>query len=111
MGDNDQEFGPRLRELREQVGLTQAQLGEKVGVGWLAVSRWENGTREPGWGYIKSLADALGVSCEAFRQPAANREPSKPGRPLRTKAETQEHKPKRSRGRPRREKARRERRA
>jgi len=100
MGESEQEFGRRLRELREQAGLTQAQLGEKIGVGWLAVSRWENGTREPGWGNVKALADALGVSCEAFRQPAADRAPSKPGRPTKPRVKAEAEKPKRPRGRP-----------
>ena len=33
----------RLRELREQAGLTQAELAEKIGVGQRQVSKIENG--------------------------------------------------------------------
>ncbi|WP_182347805.1 helix-turn-helix transcriptional regulator [Tomitella gaofuii] len=33
----------RLRELREQAGLTQAQLAERIGVGQRQVSKIENG--------------------------------------------------------------------
>lgn len=76
-------FGGRLRELREAAGLTQQQLAERVGCRWLAVSRWERGEREPGWGQVNALCEALGVSCEEFRRPPAEREPAGPGRPRR----------------------------
>lgn len=36
----------RLRELREQAGLTQAELAEKIGVGQRQVSKIENGDIE-----------------------------------------------------------------
>jgi transcriptional regulator with XRE-family HTH domain len=92
-------FPGRLRELREQAGLTQQELGERVGVTWEAISRWERGTREPSWSNVVALANALGVSCDAFRQePAAAPEPQR-GRPR--KAVPPERAPKRPRGRPR----------
>ena len=37
----------RLKELRLQHGLTQAQLGEKVGVKQNTFTNWENGKRTP----------------------------------------------------------------
>jgi transcriptional regulator with XRE-family HTH domain len=81
-------FGPRLRSLREAVGLTQQQLADRVGVKWESVSRWERGTREPSWGNVLALGKALGVPCTAFQGEEgeqATKAPAgaqrKPGRP------------------------------
>jgi transcriptional regulator with XRE-family HTH domain len=75
-------FGARLRELREKAGLTQEDLAERAGVKRGAVARWESGAREPSWGNIVALADALGVSTEAFREePDEPPEKRKAGRP------------------------------
>ena len=35
--------GHELKALRQQMGLTQAELGEKLGVPWNTVARWEQG--------------------------------------------------------------------
>lgn len=35
--------GPLLREIRKASGLTQRQMGSKLGVGRFTVSRWETG--------------------------------------------------------------------
>ncbi len=37
-----------LASLREGMGLTQEQLGERIGVHKLTISRWERGTLRPG---------------------------------------------------------------
>ncbi|TVQ77235.1 MAG: XRE family transcriptional regulator [Phycisphaeraceae bacterium] len=47
-----------IRTLREALGMTQAALGEKIGVDKLTVSRWERGTMTPSAGAVKKL-DAL----------------------------------------------------
>jgi transcriptional regulator with XRE-family HTH domain len=60
-------FAERLRELREAAGLTQAALADASGLSLGAVRNYEQGIREPYWSAIFKLADALGVSCEAFR--------------------------------------------
>jgi transcriptional regulator with XRE-family HTH domain len=93
-------IGGRLRELREQKGLTQSQLAELVGVKRDAIARWEADVREPGWSNAVALADALGVSTEEFRKTPAAAAPRRPGRPPRASAEPTEA-PKRTRGRPR----------
>lgn len=54
--------GPAIKRLREARGLTQAELGEKVGVGSKAVSKWENARGLPDVSLIEPLAEALGVS-------------------------------------------------
>ena len=96
-------FPGRLRELREQAALTQQQLGERVGVTWEAVSRWERGTREPSWSNVVALAKALGVECTVFLQQPAARPPARPGRPRKVPPEAAgQQQAKRPRGRPRR---------
>jgi transcriptional regulator with XRE-family HTH domain len=92
-------YGGRLRELREGAGLTREQLAERAGVSARGVTQWERDEREPGWSNVISLAKALGVTCEAFTQPPAEREPAKPGRPPKPKEE-QPSGAKRPRGRP-----------
>ncbi|MCP9985378.1 helix-turn-helix domain-containing protein [Streptomyces sudanensis] len=53
------EFGERLKHLRRRSGLTQRQLGQRVGYGHSLVSRWESGTREPTRGAVDALERAL----------------------------------------------------
>ncbi|MBQ7336659.1 MAG: helix-turn-helix transcriptional regulator [Clostridia bacterium] len=57
-------FGNYLCELREKKGLSQSQLGEKLGVTNKAVSRWENGSAYPSTELMLPLAEALGVTIE-----------------------------------------------
>lgn len=61
---NDYHFGNRLSRLRQNLGLTQKELGELVGVSNKAVSKWENGAAKPGVGAIGKLALALKVSAD-----------------------------------------------
>lgn len=53
----------RLRELREQAGLTQAQLAERIGVGQRQVSKIERGDLDSAKiGTIRRYLDAVGGS-------------------------------------------------
>src|SRR5262245_25293212 len=79
-------FAARLKELREQAGLTQQALADAAGMHRFGVAKLEQGLREPSWGTVKALCQALGVSCEAFNQEAAARPPTSPGRPRKTEA-------------------------
>jgi Predicted transcriptional regulator len=54
-------FATTLRQLREQAGLTQAELAEKLGVRQSAVSMYESGAREPNLTTIKEIADFFEV--------------------------------------------------
>lgn len=55
----------RLRELREQAGLTQAQLAEHIGVGQRQVSKIETGDLEnTKVGTIRRYLEAVGGSFE-----------------------------------------------
>ena len=55
-----------LRPLRQQAGLTQAQLAEKLGVSDRAVSRWETGAALPDIALLPTLAMLLHVSVDAL---------------------------------------------
>jgi transcriptional regulator with XRE-family HTH domain len=77
-------FSVRLRQLRVAAGLNQAQLADLAGIKQSAVSKLERGAGWPTWETVIALADALGVSTEAFRMdPAALPSPPAPklGRP------------------------------
>lgn len=53
----------RLRELREQAGLTQAELAERIGVGQRQVSKIEQGDLENAkLGTIRGYLEAVGGS-------------------------------------------------
>ncbi|MBQ6676117.1 MAG: helix-turn-helix domain-containing protein [Ruminococcus sp.] len=54
--------GKFLKELRKEMGLTQEQLGEKVGVTNKTVSRWETGSYLPPVECLEMLSDIYGVS-------------------------------------------------
>ncbi len=96
-------FGARLKELRESQGLTQPDLAGRAGLTKAGIANLEQGRREPSWATVQALAAALGVSCEEFTRPPAEREPAGPGRPPKARDEDEAGKPKRPRGRPRKE--------
>src|SRR2546421_2943843 len=52
----------RLRSLREQVPLTQAELAEQVGVAELTVRRWETEGLRPQPAHLRRLCAVLGAS-------------------------------------------------
>src|SRR5205807_2293586 len=80
-------FAGRLRELREAKGWTRNQLADAAGMAMDGVAHLELGRRKPTWETVLALAAALGVDCTAFTKPPAEREPAKPGRPAKGKAE------------------------
>lgn len=55
-------FPQRLRELRLKKGLTQTELGEKVGVKQNTFTNWENGKREPNFETLLKLASILNTT-------------------------------------------------
>jgi putative transcriptional regulator len=89
----------RLKELREQAGLTQAELAERAGLSQRSISHWEQEIREITWRNVVALAEALGVTPDAFLVEPQDRPPQGRGRPPKAKAE-EPPAPKKSRGRP-----------
>lgn len=61
---NDYNFGNFVCELREQKGLTQADIASELGVTAAAVSKWENGSSKPRVEVLFRLAEILGVRPE-----------------------------------------------
>lgn len=56
--------GKFIAELRKEKGMTQEQLGAKLGVNSRSVSRWENGHGMPDISLLLELADVLGVTVQ-----------------------------------------------
>ena len=54
----------RLRELRQERGLKQEELGRRVGASKQSVSNWENGNILPSIDILVRLADFFGVSTD-----------------------------------------------
>lgn len=55
-------FPQRLKELRLKKGLTQTELGKKVGVKQNTFTNWENGKREPNFETLLKLAFELNTT-------------------------------------------------
>ncbi len=58
------ELGKKIRQLRQKAQYTQEQLGEKLGVGAQAVSKWENAVGMPDISLLPALAEVFGVSID-----------------------------------------------
>ena len=57
-------FGERLRELREERGLSAKTLGKSIGVSDAAVLNWENDINDIKGEYIVRLAKFFGMSTD-----------------------------------------------
>ena len=58
------ELGKKIRQLRFKAGLTQEELGERLGVGAQAVSKWENAVAMPDIALLPPLAETFGVTID-----------------------------------------------
>lgn len=74
-------FGPRLRELREAAGFSQAELARRTSLAQSSIAAWEQGHNVPLWSAILTLASVLGVTCEAFAAEPADTAARPRGRP------------------------------
>ena len=59
-------IGSRIKAARKAKGLSQEQLGEKLGVSFQAVSTWETGNILPDTDHLMALADELDLSLDAL---------------------------------------------
>ena len=59
-----EEIGARIKQLREQEQMTQAQLAEKMNTSREAINLWERGARDMKTGTICALAKIFNVSCD-----------------------------------------------
>lgn len=70
--DGDSRIGKRIKEIRASKGLTQSELGEKVGLNANRIQQYENGARNPKLELCKQIAEALGVDVGAILDPQAS---------------------------------------
>lgn len=56
----------RIKQLREAAGMSQRELGERIGISGPAVAMWESGENRPSLTNLEKLADVLGVSIDAI---------------------------------------------
>ena len=59
-------LGDNIRKLREERGMTQQQMADKLYVSRQTVCRWENGSRCPDLITAKKIATEFGVSLDAL---------------------------------------------
>jgi transcriptional regulator with XRE-family HTH domain len=65
--------GARMRLRRKQLGLSQEKLGEKLGITFQQIQKYEKGTNRVGASRLQAMADVLGVPVGYFfedRDPA-----------------------------------------
>lgn len=54
-------FAKRLKELRKEKNLLQAELGKQFGVGRTTITSWEGGNSEPNFDMLIAIADFFEV--------------------------------------------------
>ena len=59
-------IGTKIRELRQQAGISQEILARALSMTPQAVSRWENGTTAPDISLVPAIANYFGVSIDAL---------------------------------------------
>lgn len=76
-------FAERLRQLRDEAGLSEAKLAEASGVSYGTLHEYVLGRRHPSFGNVVKIAKALGVTCDAFAEcdDIAEEKPKKKRRP------------------------------
>lgn len=61
---SDSLFASRLKNIREERGLTQAQLAQQAGLQPSAIAHFEAERRKPSFENVRRLTKALGVSAD-----------------------------------------------
>ena len=61
---NNIKIGTTIAMLRNNKKMTQAELGDRIGVSFQAVSKWERGETLPDVSTLPALADALDTTID-----------------------------------------------
>lgn len=61
---DNKKIGKLIATLRNKEGLTQQDLGDKIGVGFRAVSKWERGLNLPDIGNMTELSKIFGITLD-----------------------------------------------
>ena len=67
-------FSDVLRRLRKNAGLSQEELGAKLGLAKSTISMYENGTREPSLEILEAIADIFNVDMNTLTDSKASAE-------------------------------------
>ena len=63
-------LGERIRHARTRYGMSQAELGRRIGISGTAINQIESGkTADPGVSRIIAIAKVLGISTDALLLP------------------------------------------
>ncbi len=73
---SEKEFGERVRQLREQAGMSQAALGAQLGIDQSGISRLEDGLRTVTARELVSIGDAFHVSLAQLVEPDGQKVPA-----------------------------------
>lgn len=69
-------LGGRIRRYRESAGLSQTELGDRLGVSYQQVQKYERGANRVSVDALVRIARALGHPLSAFLEAEAGRSPS-----------------------------------
>jgi transcriptional regulator with XRE-family HTH domain len=75
----DGHVGARVRMRRVLVGMSQEKLGERLGLTFQQVQKYEKGTNRIGASRLQQISDILGVPVSFFFEGAPTRSPTAPG--------------------------------
>jgi transcriptional regulator with XRE-family HTH domain len=64
MSDIVEKFGKRLREIRKEMGRTQEEISQEIGVDRTYVGKIERGERSPSLEKVERLSECLDVEIE-----------------------------------------------
>lgn len=64
--------GPRIREARKELDISQARFAERLGTTRRRVIAWESGENIPSAMYLRRIAESTGKSIEFFLDGAAD---------------------------------------
>ena len=57
-------FGKRLKDLRQERGMTQKELSAKINCDQSMITRWESGENEPTASYIIKIAEVFETTAD-----------------------------------------------
>ena len=66
------QLGSYIKSRRKNIGLTQVELAEKVGLTPLTIRRYESGEREPVVSDWEKICDGLGMKLDDYREEKEN---------------------------------------
>ena len=72
---SNKSMGEFISKLREEKGLTEKELGEKLGITEKNISEWEKNVSVPDASAISKLSEFFGVSSEEFATPKTSSNP------------------------------------